>query len=150
MSKHKFNIFDILDHINNKEYDYYSNLSELDQKAIAPLVLMRWMSGVKDQQQIMILNEFVNSMVFNIHQHPDLLWRLMCVCSPGKRTRYSWLKNQKKGNNISIQVVKKYFNYSSKEANDALALLTIDDVVNCARELGYEKDKITKIKKELK
>ena len=150
MSKYKFNIFDLLARIDNKEYNYYSELNEQDQKSIAPLVLMRWLSGVKDERQVMLLNEFVNPMVFNIHQHPDLLWKLLCVCSSGRRTRYKWNKLENKSSNLAIEVVKRYFSYSTREASDSIKLLLPEDIIQCAIELGYEQPKITKLKKELK
>ena len=150
MSAHKFNIFDIMARIDNKEFNYYSNLPQSDQRAIAPLVLMRWLTGCKDEQQIVLLNEFVNTMVFNIHQHPDLLWRLMCACSSGRRSRYQWTKVEKKQSNMAIEVIKSYYNYSSREAASSIKLLSAEDILQCAIELGYETTKITKLKKELK
>jgi hypothetical protein len=139
MSKHKFNIFsDVLNRIDRKEFDHYSKLEPSDQRSIAPLVTMRWMSGVKNEQQVMMLNEFVNPYIFNMYTHPDLLWRLMCVCSPGKTTRYQWKKVEKKTSNMAIEVIKKYYNYSTREATDSLKLLAMDDIVQCAHELGYD------------
>ena len=63
--EYKNNIFDVLKHIDNKEYGYYNSLNEESQKEIQPYTLTRWMSAVagneeKHIQYTLDINNFVN------------------------------------------------------------------------------------------
>lgn len=153
MSNYKYNIFDILAKINGKKYNYYQEATREEQKAIAPLVLQRWLSGVSGEEkerQIMFLNEFVNPYVFNLYTHPDLLWKLMCVSTSGNRVRNTYPQNSKKqSSTMKVKVIKEYFKYSQSKAEDALKFLSPEDIIRCAQDLGYESADITKLKKEL-
>lgn len=151
--KHGLDIFRTLGRINNKDREFYSNLSDEEKKAFQPFVVMRWMSGTKDERQIIFLNEFVNSMVYSSYNHKELLYFLMTICSSGKSQKYKWVKaKNKKSSNLTetLSVLREYFDYSSSEAINALPLLTDDDVLECAEFLGRQPDEIAKIKKELK
>ena len=57
MSKFKLDIFDVLNRIDRGEHHLYSTLSDDERKSFAPLVVTRWMSGTKDERQIIFLNE---------------------------------------------------------------------------------------------
>lgn len=152
MSNYKYNIFDILAKINGKKYNYYQEATKEEQKAIAPLVLQRWLSGASEEKerQIVFLNEFVNPYVFNLYTHPDLLWKLMCVSTSGKRIRNSYPQNSKKqSSSLKIKVIKEYFKYSQSKAEGVLKFLSPEDIIKCAHDLGYESSDITKLKKEL-
>ena len=151
--KHKLNIFEVLGKINSQNHQYYPSLSEEEQKAIAPLVLMRWLTGTTDARQIYFLNELVNPFVFSLAQHKQLLFDLMVVCSSGKSRRYVWKKA--KGKNSSkhpnaTKVIQDYFGYSSSKAQESLPLLSTETILNYAEELGTQPDVIKLIKKELK
>lgn len=124
-----------------------------EQKALHPLVLMRWMSGTTDARQIFFLNEAVNPYVFPLAKHPELLIDLMTICAPGQFKKYKWHKSLNKrasSTPIAVSIVRTYFEYSQREAQEALPLLSNDDVLDYAEQLGYQKEEITKLKKELK
>jgi hypothetical protein len=151
--KRALDIFDVLKNIDLKNYGFYDNLSEEQQKAYVPLVLMRWLSGTKDARQIVFLNELVNPGVFRVTNHKGLMHRLMCVSTSGASKRYNWMKaNQKKGGSTPtlIKAVRQYYGYNSREAYDALSLLDNDDLLEIIYALGYQKDEIAKAKKELR
>lgn len=149
---HKLDIFRTLKHIDEKDVDYYSSLEEEEQKAYFPLVIARWLSGTRDARQIVFLNELVNRFVFAIPNHKDLLHKLMCLCTTGKPRRYFWNKvasGKTTSKPNAVSVIREYFGYNTKQAKDALQLLTVEDVIEYAEQLGRQKDEITKIKKEL-
>ena len=151
MAERKLDIFDVLKHIDMKDYQFYDGLPEDQQKAYVPYVIMRWMSGIKDPRQVVFLNELVNSGVFRIPNHKGLLHRLMCVCSSGKTRRYTWIKTPQRSDNMptTTKLVAEYFNYSTSHACDSIPLLSDDDILQIAQELGTQSDILTKIKKEL-
>lgn len=150
--KHKVNIFELLGKISTKQREYYQNLTEEEQKSIAPYVIMRWLSGTQNAQQIYLLNEVVNPYVFDLAKHKDLLMMLLTICTSGKSQRYKWMKTKSKSGSIPhvVEVVKEYYNYSTRHAVDIIPLLKDDDIILYAEELGRQPSEITQIKKELK
>ena len=151
--KHKLDIFKVLGRISSKDREFYGKLSEEEQKAIAPLVVMRWLSGTRSAQQIYFLNELVNPFVFSMHSHKDLLIKLMTICGPGRTQKYFWNKAQTKRTTSTphiVGVIRDYFGYSSIEAMESLSLLDDDTILWYADELGRQPDEIKLIKKELK
>ena len=151
--KHKLDIFAVLGRISNKDGNFYRNLNEEERKALAPLVVMRWLSGTRNAQQIYFLNELVNPFVFAMGKHKELLVDLMITCSPGRTQRYFWNKAKSKRTTSvpnTVNVVRDYFGYSSIEAMEALPLLDDEIILWYADELGRQPDEIKLIKKELK
>lgn len=154
MSKErKLDLFGILTKINKKDQQYYLSLSEDEQKEVIPLLLMRWLTGTSDFYQICLINEYINTYVFSLYKHKDLLTKLLLCSVSGKNNRYSWVKTKSKKGTIaplSCSIISKYYQISSKQAIDYLKLLTEIDIIDYAEQLGYQSDDITKLKKELK
>src|SRR5271157_4210483 len=146
----KLDIFDLLGKLNNpKSGDIYSKLTEEEKKGFAPIVVMRWMSGTSDERQIMLLNEFVNPYVFALGKHPHLLMLLLQVASSKTNKRYSWLGIKSKRKNIeSMKVVGEYFDMSDREVSTLNPFPPEAEVMQMAEELGWQKDELTKLKKE--
>lgn len=152
-SKHKLDLFDVLGKLSRKNCDFYDDLSEDEQKALHPLVVMRWLSGINSERQVVFLNELVNPLVFPLTNHKKLLVQLLSICTPGHVVRYKWNKaktKKKSGQTAILGVVQEYFNYSSAHAADALPLLSDADILGYAENLGRQPDEIRAIKKELK
>jgi hypothetical protein len=149
----KLDIFQLLGKINNPNSgDIYETLTDDEKKGFAPLVVMRWLSGTKDVRQLMALNHFVNPYIFTLAKHPHLLMQLMQVASSKTGGRNQWLgiKAGSKRNPLTQEVVKLYFGYSSRELNKLTVLPSEEDLVSMAEELGWQKDEISKLKKEFK
>ena len=153
VQKYKLNIFDVLGKLSKNDSAFYDNLSDEEQKALQPLVVMRWLSGTDSARQVVFLNELVNPLVFEFVDHKKLLVQLMSLCTTGRFTKYQWKKTiSKKGSSmsVSIGVIKEYFKYTSIQAKDSLPLLDDSDVIDYAEQLGRQPDEIKTIKKELK
>lgn len=149
----KLDIFQVLDRISTKDTNFYRNLTEEEQKAFVPLVVMRWLSGTSSARQIFFLNELVNPSVFANHQHKELLFYLMTICGPGKKQRYFWNKTVSKKSTstpTAVTVIREYFGYNTLEAAEAMKLLSNDNIMFYAEELGTQPDVLSKLKKELK
>ena len=150
---HKLDIFRVLDHTSRKDRKFYRELTEEEQKAYMPLVVMRWLTGTTEARQIFFLNELVNPFVFTFTKHKELLYHLMTVCGAGKSQRYYWNKALSKKSTktpTTVGVVKEYYKYNTLHAIQALPMLSDDDILHFAMELGRQKEDIAKIKKELK
>lgn len=150
MAAYKLDIFDLLNRLNStKSADIYTGLSEDERKGFAPLVVMRWMSGTSDERQIMMLNEFVNPHIFALGKHPHLLMRCLQASSSKVNRRYAWypIKSSKKSA-LTVQVIREYFGISTREAEKYI-IPPANELIQMAEELGWEKDTLKKLQKEL-
>ena len=109
------------------------------------------MTGTTSARQVYLINEFVNRYCFSLSSHKQLLINLMAVVSDGRPQRYAWLKRKGKieKRNMTLEVIKKYYNYSTAKASDTVNILSEESILRFATELGYQKDDIKKLKKEL-
>lgn len=150
-SKFALDIFRVLDDLSRGDVLTYRKLSAEEKKGFSPLVIMAWMSGTSDARQIMALNTFANPCIFPLGKHPELLAQLLAACSSKTPRRYYWLgvKAGKK-KNLSMQVIKDYFDYSSQEVRKMTIFPSDDEIIQMAEELGWQKDEMTKLKKEMK
>lgn len=148
----KLDIFSLLGNIDKKSSgDLYQSLSDDEKKGFPPLVVMRWMSGTSDERQIMMLNTFINPLVFTLGKHPHLLMQVLQVCSSKVPKRYTWLGVKgKKKNTESLKVVGEYYEMSQREVRILSPFPTNTEVLQMAEELGWDKDEIKKLDKELK
>jgi hypothetical protein len=145
-------IFHLLGQIDKKDTMFYSKLTDEQRKAYSPLVSMRWMSGTRDARQIIFLNELVNRFVFNMGDHKELLYKLQCAASSGTPRRYNWMSAKTAGNkkNKGLEIVMQYYDYGVREAKSVMPLLGNEDILLMAEELGFQKEELAKLKKELK
>ena len=77
----------------------------------------------------------------------------MTLCGPGKSQRYYWNKaasNKTTKVPTVVSVIREQFGYSTAQALEALPLLSNEDILEYAEDLGKQKDTISKLKKELK
>lgn len=147
----KLDIFFTLKHLSTKNRTFLEDLSEEEIKGFAAVVVLQWMAGTKSPFELYMLNELVNPFVFSLYKHPILLAKLMTIPTSGKATRYQWIKKTKLSSfPMSIEVIKAYYGYSTKNAKPALKCLSKEDVLELAEELGYQKQELAKLKKELK
>ena len=154
MAAPKLDIFRTLAAANAGNYDYYASLTPEEQKAFATPVIMRWLSGTDDPSLVMSTDMCLNKFIFKLHKHPELIWKLMVASRmEPTNTRYQWMKQQSAtttGKGLVIQVISEYLKYNSLQAQDAMNLLSSDQILLMAEELGWQKEEITKLKKELK
>jgi len=149
----KLDIFKVLNMISTKNAQGYENLSEEEQKGFLPVIVTRWLTGTKNATQIIFINELVNPFVFSLHKHKQLLYQLMTLCGPNKPQRYVWNKtvsNKSTKFPTIVNVIRETYGYSTVQALEALPLLSNDDIMEYAEDLGLQKESITKLKKELK
>lgn len=151
MKKYANNIFDILAKLNKHQWKFYKYLSQPQQNGIAPLILMRWLSGTTNTIQILKLNDNVNKVVFDLHKHKQLLIQLLSSCTENKHCRYTWNKNQTSQQNTDIiKVIKQTFQYNEQHAKQVIDMFSDDDILQMAINLGYQSKQLNDIKKQLK
>ena len=146
--KNSFDLFAGLTSLSNGNKEWYDNLSAEGQKAAAPFVIARWMAGTSDQAQIVRINTVVNPYLFAGSADKSVLFKLLAVAATGKSSRYSWLKAPgTKAKKLPIEVLKDYYECSTREA--ASYKVSDPDLLQMASDLGWSKEEIAKLKKEL-
>ena len=100
-----------------------------------------------------MLNELLNPFVFALGKHKELLVDLMTLSTSGRSQRYQFKKAKSRKNTKmpkTAAVIKEYFNYSMLNAIESIPLISNEDILILAEELGKQKPDIAAIKKELK
>ena len=142
-----FNLFDGLAALGRKDRLWFETLSLEGQKAAAPFVMMRWMTGTSDAAQIVRINTVVNQYVFAGTADKSELFKLLATAATGKNFRYSWLKGPgAKAKRHSLECIKQYYECSTREA--VTYKVAPEDLLEMAEELGLDKEQIAALKKE--
>lgn len=118
--EYKNNIFDVIKHIDNQEYDYYKSLDEESQKEIQPYTLTRWMSAVagneqKHNQYTKDVNEYVNTHFWELSKYKDLQMLLLTTCGQKGWNKHQWIPLSKTPTDKKYNALKKEFKYLSDE-----------------------------------
>lgn len=108
LSNVDFDLFGALEALDRKNYGYFSQLTEEQQRKFVPYMMTLWMSAIKDNTDIgsyylLSTNEYANKHLFNEHvkNHPELQWLMLCAASPGMGKKFhQWVPH------ISDAVVK--------------------------------------------
>lgn len=88
-------IFQILNHINKGDYEFFQNLSQEEIRKLSPYMLMMWVNGAQKNEPIHVfMNEaIVNDKLFSLSKHPRLLLYLIVAAnSEIDDTRYKFRK----------------------------------------------------------
>lgn len=148
---HKVDIKIVNEHINNKDWNFFNTLSDVDKKGVQPLIVQGWLSRTSKQKSILLLNDNVNPYMFSFYQHPLLTFQLLTTCFDKSKPPFQpWIPFVKTTNRSkSIKVICEYFNYNIQQAKEAFPLLQPADIIGYAEELGYQTDELKGIKAEL-
>jgi hypothetical protein len=141
MSK-KNDIFYILSKIDEMDTTAYGEF----EKEFSPYMCMKWMAGIRDPKKILYVNTLLNSVVFSLSKEKKLLYYLACCTSNGTKNRYNWIKRPKKPNKDLIDVVMKFYDMSYNEARDSLKLISKNDIIDMAKQMGYTDKEVKSLK----
>jgi len=148
------NIFNLLSAIDKKDYNYFDNLSEEEQKQISPYLLMRWGSTVHGNNDIskyyaLSTNSFVNENFWDYSNNKKFSWLLLCSASPGiGKQKHYWLgaakgKNESKLKKALLELMP---NKKSSEIDLILKVNTKEEIFEWLRSLGWEEQKLKELK----
>jgi len=148
--EYKLDVFKTLEHIAKKDYKFWDTLTDEQIKGFQPLVVQQWMCGVDDGLQIFLVNTVVNNAVFQLSNHKQLLFQLMCAASTTKQ-RCKWTKKKPLSNfPKALKVLSEYTGDAKKICKDYFFAYTNEEIVLMCEELGYQKKEIADLKRELK
>lgn len=155
----KLDIKEVLQHISNKDYDWFSTLSTEQQDSFEPFVLMLFLSNVNTDKEyyLEMVNQYLN--VDHSKMSKDTFYRTCCAISLGKPI-YCKFINPPKGtrNNQSLvtQLVSEFELdiYDDDDSKKYIVLnkdeYIIDDWLNIAKAYKWKDSEVDKLKKELK
>jgi hypothetical protein len=107
----KLSINNEMAQFDNKNRDFYNELTAEEKKKFATFLMIRYGSSVtggRDLQEFYLIatNERLNKHFFAMHRHPQLQWLMATTVSPGMGTfRHNWISNKKK--EVSTTSIKK-------------------------------------------
>jgi hypothetical protein len=148
----KVDIFSIMATLDKGDYFVYDRLSESERKEVSTYMLLKWMCSTTDNTQILRMNTVVNPIIFNTNKHDSLHMKLLAIGSNKKSKKYNWIKQKSSTNKkqkLCLAAIQQYYKISEREAVLALPTLNKEDILSICEELGYQKEEIAKIKKEL-
>jgi hypothetical protein len=94
-SEHDLDIFEVLAAMDERDSAWLERQSDEARKGFAAPVVLRWASAVGDgpegEYYLRLVNERVNLGMWNIVDHPELLFRLLSSCGLGVRQRHQWI-----------------------------------------------------------
>ena len=146
--QYAFDMMDVLRHINFKDNAYYENMEPADSAKIPLPVVARWLSGTNRPSQLLLTNEYINRYVMSLYKHPVLIWKLMTAVAPGSAMNHGWrkkLSSQDGTSNAALAVVQRYYKCSSREAQLLLPMLTPEQLVDLAEQLGDQASDIARL-----
>lgn len=150
VEKTKVDLYNFLAKINAGDVTFLNSLSAEDKKSLAPVVVMQWLTGTNDKQQIVLMNHLVNPLVFKLYKHQDLLFKLMMASCTKPPKRFAWIKTNKVSKHpLSTEVISQYYKCSTREAEAYYPILSKDDILEMWDALGNnDKELLAKLKKE--
>lgn len=150
-AKRNLDIFGVLNNIRKHNIDFFDTLNEQQVKEFQPFVIMRWLAGSTNPNEINLLNEIVNSAVFTFGaSDKKLLYYLLSISMIDSSARNKFIKpSQRTTATEEVKLLQQYYHYSAREAREAAGVLSTDELLELAEDLGYEKDQLKKLKNEL-
>lgn len=146
VKQYKNDIFEVIKHLDNKDYGYYDSLTDEQKKDIQPYTLMRWLSTASGNEEIhklmtILVNENVNKDFWQMSKYKDLQWKLLCTCGLKKWMRHQWIPMSKSNNDKEYKTIRAFYkDLNEQDFAIRYKALTKDDKENIFRYLGL-KDK---------
>lgn len=156
---YKLDIMHLLEAIDLKEKDFYANLTDEEKKGFAPVVTIRWLSTLVDTNKnrdwyLLAVNNLVNCGLWDLKDHPELVYLLMTVCGVGSKQRHQWIarKQTRASKMPKFEAMLKSMDplASDQEILILASQYNIDEAVDLAKRSGFTDNAIKEIKDEFK
>jgi hypothetical protein len=157
----KLHISNEMKQFDNKNRDFFDDLSEDEKKKFSPYIMIRWGASVEPNRALsrdenfmlqsyylQSTNQRLNKHFFDINttKHKKLQWLMATTVSPGMGPQYhKWLAAKKKdteGSKVEKFLRQLYPNAKDDEIRLLAKINTKDDLKEKAREMGMDKKEI--------
>lgn len=151
MMTDKIPLNDVLNAIDRRDYNWYSNLPDEQKKKWSSWLFLRYASSVKGsgaEDALLNTNEFVNKHYVDLYKHEELMWKLMCLTGTGKKQYHEWIKapnSKKKTDKVSEFVSELYPHLKSDEVELFQILNSVSDIEQLAQDAGKSQEEINEI-----
>lgn len=94
---YKLPIEQVMSAVDLRKGDYYSNLSDEDEKALNTFMAQRWASQVQgeldvQEQYLVNVNDYSNvDYIATTSEHEELRWRVLALCGLGFKLRHEFI-----------------------------------------------------------
>jgi hypothetical protein len=146
MATAKLDIKRELNAVDQKNYDFYDNLTDEEKKAFSPYILMRYTSNVQmeDVQDEFLerTNEYVNKNHWDLSKnHKALLWKLFAATGIGVHCFHPYLASGKKekANKIEKLLVELYPAMKMAEIKMLAKMMNKNDREELFDKMGFDK-----------
>ena len=151
-AERSLDIFWLLNQLDNRNFDLWDQLTEEQRKEVSPFVILRWLTGTNDPEQLVALGEVASACLFEFGDKKDLLLKLFAACTVNGSKRYKWVtpKGANKGSSKALQLIALTYRMSLQHATDVRPLFSNDELVALAEAQGWQKDELKELIKECK
>jgi len=134
--------------VDQREYNFYDNLSDQEKKEFSPYILMRYVANVQlnepDIQEWYLerTNEFVNKNHWTLSKnHKSLLWKLFASCGTGINCYHPYLKASSKEKAIKIEklLLELYPAMKLEDIKIMAKMMTKEDKTELFDKMGFDK-----------
>ncbi len=149
-SDKKLDLFWMLKQLDNHNINVLDGLDADQKKEVSNYMLLRWLSGSDDPEQLEILGTIATSCLFGLSKHPDLMTMVLACCTRNGPKRYRWINYKGTAKESpALELVMNEWQLTRSKAEEALKVLNNDDIMALAERHGYQPDELKKLKKEL-
>lgn len=133
--------------VDQKDYDFYRDLTDEERKAFSPYILMRYTSNVTLDQDIQewfveMTNECVNKHHWQLSKnHKELLWKLFAATGTGINCYHPYLAAGKKEkvNKIEKLLAELYPTMKISEIKQLASMMDKKDCEELFDKMGFDK-----------
>ena len=133
--------------VNQRDYDFYKNLTDDEKKAFSPFILMRYVSNPQTDSEtyefvLDRVNELVNKNHWELSKgHKAILWQMFASCGLGVDLKYTYLKagGKEKANKIERLLEEIYPAMKLSDIKVLSSLMDKKDKEELFDKMGFDK-----------
>lgn len=157
--EYKLDIRTLLEAVDQGRREFYQNLTDEEKKGFVPVVAIRWLSSLPDnnplkEYALLAVNDLVNNSVWSLGKHPELLYLLMTVAGSGQKMYHPWIAgiSRKTSSTPRFDALLNslYLGCNSEEIALARTQYSVEQAVELALRSGLDDRGVKEIRDELK
>ncbi len=145
--QYKNDIFKVITELDKRNYNFFRNYDNDQYKELQPYTLLRWLSATQSyndldaEYYILSTNNLVNTYIFNLSEHKELLLNLLCASGSGKWVKHAWIPMKTNKVDKQDKVLKDFYNLSDEEWDIKKEIISSEDIEEILRYLGESDSK---------
>jgi hypothetical protein len=133
--------------VDNKDYDFYSKLTDEERKSFSPFILMRYTASVQGDREVQehfleMTNECVNKNHWVLSKnHKELLWKLFAATGVGISAYHPYLAagKKEKANKIEKLLCEIYPSRKMEDIKLMASMMSKKDKEDLFDKMGFDK-----------